>query len=255
MADAPDYNQIYQQSLQQVQQANQPALQSLQSQQAAIPGQFAAQYGQLQAGSFADVGNQQKVTSNEFGARGIPLSSGIFGQTLTDQLGTINRYYQGQGQGILAGSQSALADFASRIAQYNAGINQQAVSNAQNLYGQQLSAYQDALNRAAQIQAAQIQAGPAYAQVGITQQQLDYLKNLSSPTYLAQQSAASLFGPSGKLAGLLGQSAADKYVDKNEYSTALQLLTSTSPGLTAQQAQSILDQTLQNGGYVKYGKY
>lgn len=255
MAAAPDYNQIYQQSLQNVQQANQPAVQALQTQIGAIPQQYAAQYAQLNAGSAEQVGNQQKVTSEEFGARGIPLSSGVFGQTLQNQIGTLSRYYQGQGQGIAAGSQQALQSANSALAQYQAGFQNQAVQQALAQYQQQLTPYEEELNREAQIRAAQISSGPAYAQVGITQQQLDYLKNLSSPTYLAQQNAAGLFGPTGKLSGLLGKSAGDKYVDKSEYSTALQLLTSTSPNLTAQQAQSILDQTLQNGGYVKYGKY
>jgi hypothetical protein len=102
-----------------------------------------------------DVSGQEKVTSNEFGRRGIPLSSGVFEQTLQDKLSPIRQFYTGQAastglekeSGIqninnllanLTGQETdATRGIQNAIAQLQAGGGSQAINQALGLLAQQ----------------------------------------------------------------------------------------------------------------------
>ena len=178
MAQAPDYNAIYNQSLQQVQAANAPAVAAIGSQIPAFQQQQSAALAQNTAAQLADTGNQQTVTSREFGARGIPLSSGVYGQTLTNELGTLNKYYGAQASGITSDYANRIAAAQAQQAALQSQGLQTAAQNALSLYGAQNQAYQTQLQNAAQLEAARISAGPAYGQLALQQRQYNELGKL-----------------------------------------------------------------------------
>lgn len=102
------------QMLQFQQQANQPAISSLQSSIPETTAKFAtartslegqkvpltARYSnlidQIKGNQQADISQQNLTTSREFGRRGIPTTSGLFEQTIGEKTQPINKYYTGQ---------------------------------------------------------------------------------------------------------------------------------------------------------------
>jgi hypothetical protein len=102
------------QLLQFQQQANQPAIQSLQASIPETSAKFAATKSGLEAqkqplderyqnllnsikgNQQTDIAQQELTTSREFGRRGIPTTSGLFEQTIGEKTRPINQYYTGQ---------------------------------------------------------------------------------------------------------------------------------------------------------------
>ena len=99
-----------------------------------------------------DVSGQQLVTSREFGRRGIPLSSGLFESTLQQQVSPIRQFYTGQATetgleqetglrgltnlqaGITGQETEATRAIQNAIAQLQAGGGSQAIQNALQIF-------------------------------------------------------------------------------------------------------------------------
>jgi hypothetical protein len=171
----PDYASIAQQQMQLMQQANQPAIQSLQASIPEVQGKFAAEQQRLQAQQqpleqryqnlLGEVTRQQGVqttaeqtaTSREFGRRGISTQSGIFENTLNERLKPISEWAGGQTAQIGLSREDALRqlqdlinktgeggigavrDIQNAIAGLQGGNPAAALSNAANIYSNQLT--------------------------------------------------------------------------------------------------------------------
>lgn len=161
--NAPDYTSIYNQQVAQAQNAIAPQIQTLQAGTKTLADQYNTLISQLQGNQQNDIGAQQTTTSREFGARGIPLSSGVFGQTLNTELGSINRAYAGQFNQAGANYQNSLQNIYQQIAGLQSGALQNAAQSAQNLYGVENSNYQNELDRQAQAQQNALNRSVSYA--------------------------------------------------------------------------------------------
>ncbi|MBI2005627.1 MAG: hypothetical protein HYS80_02590, partial [Candidatus Aenigmarchaeota archaeon] len=110
----PDLAALARQQLQLRQEANAPAVASLEAGIPETSARFATERTRL-AGEKeplkqryqsildeitrrekVDVGAQERVTSREFGRRGIPLSSGLFDTTLQEAVSPLSQFYTGQ---------------------------------------------------------------------------------------------------------------------------------------------------------------
>ena len=107
-----------------------------------------------------DVGAQERVTSREFGRRGIPLSSGLFDTTLQEAVSPLRQFYTGQtkeaglGQeeglrgiedliaSLIGKETEATRGIQNAIAQIQAGGSGQGIQNALSLYQAQKQAEQ-----------------------------------------------------------------------------------------------------------------
>ena len=157
------------------QQANQPAIQSLQQQVGEVGQSFAGQRQRLESGiqPLKDRYNQildemkgrvSTDISREYGRRGIPLSSGMFEQDLTSKLNPLTRdigLASEQGvrgiqdliAGLGEGESSAKRNILNAIAQLQAGEPSGAITQALSLLGQQQQgqlAQQEAAQRSQQ---------------------------------------------------------------------------------------------------------
>jgi hypothetical protein len=169
------------QLLQFQQQANQPAISSLQASIPEISSKYASEktrlsgekttlqdryqnlLGQINANQEADIKQQEIATAREFGRRGIPTTSGLAEQTLAEKLSPIRKYYTGQTTEAGISNEQGLRSLESLIA---------------NLTGSEVEA-----QRAVQNAIAQLQAGDSS---GAVLQALSLLQSNQS----AQQSAA-----------------------------------------------------------------
>lgn len=144
------------------QQANQPAVQSLQAQVGEVGQSFAGQRQRLESGiqplrdRYNQILEQMKGRvstdlSREYGKRGIPLSSGMFEQDLTSKINPITRdigLASEQGvrgiqdliAGLGEGESSAKRNILNAIAQLQAGEPSGAITQALSLMGQQQQA-------------------------------------------------------------------------------------------------------------------
>ena len=159
--------------------ANQPAIQSLQTQQGEVGQSFAGQRQRLESGiqplrdRYNQILEQMKGRvstdlSKEYGRRGIPLSSGMFEQNLTEKINPITRDIGLASEEGVRGIQDLIASLtgqeteskraiANAIAQLQAGESSGAITQALSLFGQQQQAQtaqrevdQQATNRAFQ---------------------------------------------------------------------------------------------------------
>ena len=170
-----DIASLAKQQMQLQQQANQPAIASLQASIPEIQSKYAStdQYLQKQVGSLDEryknlldsiKGNQQAEeqrtglnTSTELGKRGITSNSGLYTQTVNNALSPVTRSYTGQIKDLGVNQQSALDTLLNQItgntqaqtaeeravqnaiAQLQAGGNSSAITNALQLYQTQQS--------------------------------------------------------------------------------------------------------------------
>ena len=137
------------------QQAAQPAVQSLQASIPEVSNKFATERSQLETQKNTlkqrysnlldelkgrenvDIASQQRVTSQEFGRRGIPLSSGLFDTSLNEAISPIRQYYTGQIKDVGLGQEEGLQNLQNLIAQ---------------LTGQETGSIRDIRNTIAQLQ-------------------------------------------------------------------------------------------------------
>src|SRR3990167_3345020 len=154
------------------QQANQPAIQSLQTQVGEVGQSFAGQRPRLESGiqPLKDRYNQildemkgrvSTDVSREYGRRGIPLSSGMFEQDLTSKINPLTRDIGLAREEGIRGIQDLIASLTGQeteskrnifnaIAQLQAGAPGESVSQALSMIGQQNQAAQSAADRALQ---------------------------------------------------------------------------------------------------------
>lgn len=181
---SPDYASIARQQLQLQQEANKPAIASLQASIPEIQSQTQANVARLQAqqapleqryqsllsevtrqGQAQTLG-EQKATANEFGRRGISPLSGIYENTMNERLAPISQWIANQSTGLGAQRESAIQqlqqlisqgqtsgintvrDIQNQIAQLQAGGASSGLQNALSLYNSQAS---QAQNQAAQL--------------------------------------------------------------------------------------------------------
>lgn len=166
----PGYTAIAQDLAKQFQSAVQPSVQALQAQIPTTQQSFSQQkqflegerkplqeryqslIDQITHKETTDISGQQTVTSREFGRRGIPLSSGVFEQTLQDKLSPIRQAYAGltrdaglsqademrslinQITALPLKEQSALQKIASDIANIQSTASGEALNLAKSLY-------------------------------------------------------------------------------------------------------------------------
>ena len=154
------------------QQANQPAIQSLQTQVGEVGQSFAGQRQRLESGiqPLKDRYNQildemkgrvSTDVSREYGRRGIPLSSGMFEQDLTSKINPLTRDIGLAREEGIRGIQDLIASLTGQeteskrnifndIAKLQAGAPGESVSQALSMIGQQNQAAQSAADRALQ---------------------------------------------------------------------------------------------------------
>src|SRR3990167_1347040 len=149
---APDYNQILNGAQAQQAAAGSPLIFALEAQRQPIADRYAGIIADIKSNQESALSGQQTVTSREFGARGIPLSSGVFGQTVEEKLNPIRRQYSGLLSQTGAERETSLGNLATQIAQMKAGFNQSALQMAQNMYSQKYTEYKDVLARQRQAQ-------------------------------------------------------------------------------------------------------
>jgi hypothetical protein len=131
-----DYAQIAQEQQRIQQEAVKPVVASLEAQKAPLQARYDNLIKQLQGKETQEVGAQQTALSQEYGKRGIPLSSGAFSQDLMGKTQAITQNYAGlQGEAV-ASEQADLANLATTIAQAQASGNTQAAQNAMTLWQQ-----------------------------------------------------------------------------------------------------------------------
>lgn len=201
-----NYIDIAKQMMELQKQANQPAIQSLQTQIPTTQQAFQQKGQQLQAEvdplkqryqSLIDsltkqqgVATQRESTASarEFGARGIPLSSGAYDQYLNQRLLPVEAAYSGQIASAGFNREDALRQIQNMIAQnpieqtqaeqqinqaiaqLQSGGNTQAIQNALSLYQQQQQANQQAQQFGLQQQIADREAQAQQTQLGFAQQ-------------------------------------------------------------------------------------
>lgn len=170
-----DYAAIAREQMKLMQEANAPAVASLQAsipevktkyaneqsrltaQQEPLEKRYQNLLGEVTRQQNVQTGAEQTATSREFGRRGISLQSGIFDQTLNERLKPISEWAGGQAKEIGLSREDALRqlqnlisqtgeagitsvrDIQNAIAQLQAGGNQSAITNASQIYQNQLA--------------------------------------------------------------------------------------------------------------------
>ena len=129
---------------------NKPLVQSLEAQRQPLIDRYSALLDEIKGGQKTAEQRQSTTTSREFGRRGIPLSSGLFDQTLTDVLNPITRSYTNLYKETGAGREQDLLSLAREIANLQAGNPQQSVGQALQLGGYQKQAQSLAAQQASQ---------------------------------------------------------------------------------------------------------
>src|SRR3972149_588336 len=151
---APNYSAILKNTQGQSTKAVAPTIKAMQGEKAPLLQRYQSVLDQITGNQQAAISGQQQVTSREFGARGIPLSSGVFGQTMEEKLNPIRREYSGLLSQTAAEREQSVADLMTRIAGVRTGALQSGISSALSLYGTKYGGYQSALDRQFQAQQA-----------------------------------------------------------------------------------------------------
>lgn len=186
----PDYAAIAREQMKMMQEANAPAIASLQASIPETQAKYAAEKERIAAQQqpleqryqnlLSEVTRQQNVqttaeqtaTSREFGRRGISLQSGLFDQTLNQRLKPISEWAGQQSKEIGLSREDALTQLQNLINQTGeSGIG--AVREIQNAIANlQAGGNQSAIQSALGIYNAQQQAAQVAAQQALQQQQL-----------------------------------------------------------------------------------
>jgi len=177
-SSTPDYSALARQSLQLQQEANKPAVESLQASipeiqkstqiakstleasKAPLTERYKSIIDQLKGREVTETTAQQTALSQEYGKRGIPLQSGAFQQDLLRKTQQISQNYGGAIKDVGLSQEQDLIDITNKIAQLDldevektraiqnaiaqiqAGASSSAISNALTLYQQQQTANQ-----------------------------------------------------------------------------------------------------------------
>src|SRR3990167_9006823 len=184
---APNYAAILSQQQAQAAKAAAPTVTAMEAEKQPLIQRYQSVLDQIAANQSAAITGQQTASSREFGKRGIPLSSGIFGETLETRLNPLRREYSGLTSQAGSEREQALSELATRIAGVRSGAMQSGIQQALSLYGTQFGEYQAqraresaaqqaALDRAAQLRAASVAA--------------------ATPTFRGQQSQQAAAAPS-----------------------------------------------------------
>lgn len=99
---------------------------------------YSALLDQIKGNQANDTTRQANTLSNEYGARGIPLSSGMYAQNLDKNLGSVNQYYSNQYTTTGLAENADLRDLTNQIT---------------NLSQQRVTALRDIDNKIAELQA------------------------------------------------------------------------------------------------------
>jgi len=204
---ASDYQSLARQRMQMQQEANAPAVQSLQSQiptiqqsyqqqgnylksqQAPLEERYKNLLSSIQGQQTQETNRTSTATANELGRRGISSQSGLYEQTVNQALNPINQFYTGQLSNANLDQQAALSSLQNQIAQnpiqqtqaeqqvqqaiaqLQASGNSQGIQQALSLYGQQQQAQQQAAQLALQQQSAASENKYKDAALAFSQQQ------------------------------------------------------------------------------------
>ena len=202
-----DYETLARQQMKLSQEANAPAVQSLQSQIPTIQQSFQQQGNYLKSqvdplnkryenliSSIKGQGQEEinrtsTATSSELGRRGISSESGLYGQTVNQALNPINQRIAGNLSNVGTEQEQAIAALQNQIAQnpiqqtqaeqqvlaaiaqLQSGGASQGIQNALTQYGQQQQAQQQSAALALQKQQSDIENRIKEAQLGFAQQQ------------------------------------------------------------------------------------
>ncbi len=197
----PNYADLAKQQMQLQQEANRPAIESLQAQIPETQARYATERTRLEGEKQpletryqnllqevtrqgqVQTGREQIATSREFGRRGISTESGIYGQTMNERLQPISQWVGGQAaqigqskeeslralQNLISGiptqETGALREIQNAMAELQAGGNQSAITNALQLYNYQQNAAQEAARQALAQKQADLQAALQQSQL------------------------------------------------------------------------------------------
>ena len=213
---APDYAAIAQQQLKMQQEANQPAVASLQASIPETQQKFATERTRLEGEKapleqkyqalIADIKGTQAeeeqrtgiTTAQELGRRGISAESGLYGQTVNKALAPVSRFYTGQAtqaglgqmeymrglQNLISGltpqEVESQRQIQNAIASLQSGGAQNAIQQALGIYNAQQAAQQNAAEMALRQRLADQEATSQSAQLAYQQKrqplELDLLK-------------------------------------------------------------------------------
>lgn len=228
-----NYSDLVAQQLKMLQQANAPAIASLEASKPEIIQQYQNRANQLTAeqqpledryknlidqinGTYAkQVGNTQTATAQEFGRRGISLTSGVYDQTLNQRINPILSEQAGQIKDVglqqasdirnLQNNVTNLTDqqvaqlraVQNAIAQAQSGTSQDAISSALNLYKigldqQNALADRQTQTALAQAKAAGVNVPEGSAYIDPTTGKLIYY---NAPVFKPTAGAASITSP------------------------------------------------------------
>jgi hypothetical protein len=252
MASAPDYNAIYQQSLEQARQAAQPAISSLESQRPTIESGYQNTLGQLNTQQNSQIGDTNTTTTRSFGERGVPINSSLFSQTLEHNVKPIREYYTGQIGAAGQQRDTALSALQAQLGQLQSGYQTNAIQAAQGMYGQQLGAFNAEQDRAAQERQAALSRGAAASQNAsqLAAQQAAYKQ--AQDALNAQNQKGYTTGALNYLTGaaINGGQYTNTSVDQNELDQAYQYL--INQGLDKNSAISTISSAFKNQGLSPY---
>jgi len=118
-------------------QANQPVVQSLQTQTPGIQQKYTDLVASIKGNQQVSENRQTLATNNELGARGILPTSGYYQQEMANSLLPVTSAYSGQLANANAGSIQDLQSLALQIAQLQAGNPESAISGGLQISGLQ----------------------------------------------------------------------------------------------------------------------
>ena len=137
----PDYGQIQNQSRIQAEQDIAPVVSSLEAQRQPLIDRYQSIIEGIGSREAKDISTTNTNTSREYGRRGIPLSSGVFENTLQERVSPIRQQYAGLSKDAGFAREGDLRDLSTRIASTRAGAYSDASSRGQSLYNTQLGQY------------------------------------------------------------------------------------------------------------------
>lgn len=146
---------------------NKPVIASLEAQRDPIKQRYAALLDQIKGNQKTAEQRESTAAAREFGRRGIPLSSGLYDETITERLNPITQQYTNLYAQTGAGQESDLLTLARQIAELQSGAPGQALSQAFQFGNYQQGAQQ----LASQIASQQAQQQIARQQLALSQKE------------------------------------------------------------------------------------
>ena len=118
--------------------ANQPIVSALQGQIDPLKKTYEDLIASIKGNQQLDINRQTLATNNEFAKRGISNTSGVYEQGLANSLVPVNTQYSGVLASTGMEEQQKLMDLATKIAQYQAGDPNAAISGGLSAQGNQI---------------------------------------------------------------------------------------------------------------------